>query len=428
MKSLLVAAVVSVPLIAATPAPAPAKEEKVEGYLEWRQDGLLIVDGQRVAAGAKTRFKGKGDAKNVSSIPLGYEIEANGTRAADGVIHARQLEAKPNGSAMFENEVLQATDQAEQQYRKAGRFFEESERGIQNIGTLYDSGPRVNRVRHIMDRLVPPYLDADQVRVYVIENEEWNAFAMGNYSIYVFSGLLEEMDDDEVAIVLGHELAHATHEHTRRQVKKQMWVQLGALGLLFAAEEIDSKTQRTIAQLVTQLGAVAYSSGYGRDLEDQADRVGLRYAYEGGFDITKGPRLWNRFAEKYGEQGKVVNFFFGDHSLSSKRAGHLKREIALNYRDGPKPARPPRATREPSPTGPGGWNRQSGDEAETVAALAAPGRSGKQKKVEPGMTFEEVRRLLGSPDDQVVFKSKEMWSYPELTVVFADGRVEKIRR
>ena len=66
-------------------------------------------------------------------------------------------------------------------------------------------------------------------------------------------------------------------------------------------------------------------------MEDQADRVGLRYAYEAGYDITKGPRLWSRFAKKYGEGNKVANFFFGDHSLSSARATKLEKEIAYNY-------------------------------------------------------------------------------------------------
>jgi hypothetical protein len=97
---------------------------------------------------------------------------------------------------------------------------------------------------------------------------------------------------------------------------------------------------------------MAWSNGYGRNLEDQADRVGLRYAYEAGFDITKGPRLWNRFAKKYGEPGKTANFFFGDHSLSSQRAVALERELALNYPDGPKRASRARRGRRGSPPAP----------------------------------------------------------------------------
>jgi predicted Zn-dependent protease len=79
------------------------------------------------------------------------------------------------------------------------------------------------------------------------------------------------------------------------------------------------------------LGASAWTSGYGRSHEDQADRVGLRYAAEGGFDVSKGPGLWNRFAQKYGNSPKALNFFFGDHSVAQDRARNLAREIALNY-------------------------------------------------------------------------------------------------
>src|SRR5262249_48030810 len=294
--------------LAAAPARAadPANEEKAEGYLEWRHGGLLVVDGQRVATDGSTRFKGKSEAKDVASIPLGYEVKAKGARRADGALVARELEAKPNGEAMFEKDVRNLTDQAEAQAHSTGRFGQTAADGHdQSQGRLIESGPQVDRVRRIVDTLVPPYMDPDDVRVYVIENREWNAFAMANRSIYVYTGLLNDLDDDELAIVLGHELVHATHEHTRRQFKKQMWIQLAALGVAGVEEAtIDDKNKRAVAQLLTVFAAGAWSNGYGRDLEDQADRVGLRYAYEAGWDITKGPRLWNRFAKKYSESGQ----------------------------------------------------------------------------------------------------------------------------
>ena len=180
----------------------------------------------------------------------------------------------------------------------------------------------------------------------MIENKEWNAFAMGNYSIYVFTGLLNDMDDDEVAIVLGHELVHATHEHTRKEFKRAMSSSSVALGVLGASID-DRRRQEARGRPARDRArrASAYTSGYGRGMEDQADRVGLRYAYEAGYDITKGPRLWNRFAKKYGEGNKVVNFFFGDHSQSAARATKLEKEIAFNYPDGPKPGGPARKAR-----------------------------------------------------------------------------------
>ena len=252
------AAAVAMTVLAAGTAGADTKvkEEKVEGYLEWRQGEILIVDGQKVATSPAMKFKGKDAATSVATIPMGFEVKAKGERNADGALVARELEAKPNGSALFEGDVRSMTDQAESEYRKAGRFFNTLEGGrTETVGWMFDSGPKADRARRIVDSLLPPYVDPSQVRVYVIENKEWNAFAMGNYSLYVFSGMMDDLDDDELAIVLGHEIAHATHEHTRRQFKKAMWIQLAALGVAAAAEEIDDKNKRAVAQLLVLFGA-----------------------------------------------------------------------------------------------------------------------------------------------------------------------------
>lgn len=323
-----------------------AREETVDGYAEYRAGEALVVEGQRVLLAPRGRFKGEGAARDFGAIPLGYEVKAKGTRDAQGIIVAGEVEAKPNGDALFEKNVRSATDSAEEGYRKAGRFYEEGPRGVRGLGRLLDRGPEVDRVRAIVEDLLPPYLDPGDVRVYVIENPEWNAFAMGNYSLYVFTGLLDDVDDDELSVVLGHELAHATHEHTRRQFKKRMWIQIAALGITVAAQDIDDRTQRLVAQLATRFLAVALTNGYGRNFEDQADRVGLRYAFEAGYDVTTGPRLWGRFARKYAQPGRVATFFFSDHSQSAVRARNLERELAHNYREGRKTGREPRGRRE----------------------------------------------------------------------------------
>ena len=392
------------------------KEEKVEGYAEWRMGNCLIVDGQRVCPGPQMEFKGKDEAGDYASIPLGYEVKAKGVRNADGVLMATRLEAKSNGMAMFESDVIQGTNAAEAEFRRVGHMFQQlDENTIQDMGVLRESGPMVNRVRRITRRLLPPYVDADQVRVYVIENPEWNAMAMGNYSIYAFSGLLNDMDDDEIAIVLGHEIAHASHEHSRRQFKKQMWIQLAALGLGLANEQVKNEDANAIIALVGQFGALAWQNGYGRSHEDQADRVGLRYAYEAGYDIAKGPELWQKFARRYGEPDAVQTFFFSDHTQSSKRAEHLRRELALNYPNGPKRMVRPVVTRQASTRAPGS--------ASPPASRPADPRSG----ITVGMAPEDVRAVLGDPGDQLSFGRKSRWVYQDMTVVFEGGRVTDVR-
>jgi Zn-dependent protease with chaperone function len=363
------------------------------------------------------------------------------------------MEAKPNGTGMIEGAVRSATDEAEKRAVEKGRFLEGEGGKETSVGRLVTEGPQVDRVRGIVDSLLPPYMHPEDVRIYVIENKDWNAFAMGNYSIYVFTGLLADMDDDEVAIVLGHELVHATHEHSRRQMKRDMIVQLATLGLLGATSTIDDDKKQVVAGLAILAASSAYASGYGRGMEDQADRVGLRYAYEAGYDITKGPRLWNRFAKKYGEGSKAVNFFFGDHSLSAARATKLEKEIAFNYPDGPKPGGPARTARgnAPPPPGtvaaappvpaaaqalvspaPGPGARSAAAPASPVArpavtVNAAPAGSANRTEIKRGMSSDEVRRVLGEPQAEVVFGTKTRWTYPDVTIVFEADRIVDVR-
>ena len=328
-------------LVGAALAARPARagddsntEVRLDGYAEWRRGDVLIVEGQRVRASARMRFKGGGEARDFRSIPLGYEVKLKGGRVSDGSVLARELEAKPNGQALFEAELRSAFDEREQQYLRRGRMYDEDDKGgvAHDYGSLHGQGPEVERVRAITANIVPRYLRSDDFRAYVVDNKEWNAMAAPNRSIYVFSGLLRDLDDDEVAIVLGHELVHASHEHSRKQFKKNLLIQLAALGVAAGAEGIDSAGKRIALQAIALVGASAWTNGYGRANEDQADRVGLRYAHEGGYAVAKGPALWLKFAHKYGEGNQVFDFFFSDHSQSLVRARNLERELALNYR------------------------------------------------------------------------------------------------
>jgi len=325
-------ALVGVLALAAAPSDQTVgKTEKLSGYAEWKRGDLIIVDGQRVRASRATKFKGQ--AKSLDAMPYGYEVAAQGVRLADGVVQATEIEAKPNGTALFENDVRQATDEIEAIWLREGVMFEPNDDGGREIiGKTRSEGADVDRVRRIMGRLVPPYVDRSAVRVHVVETDDWNAAAMGNGAVWVYTGLLSDLSDDELAIVLGHELAHYTHEHSRRGAKQAMWGQLLALGAVAAAEAIDNDTARVTTQVAALLSATALLSGYSRDHEDQADRVGLRYAYEAGYDVTAGPGLWARFREKYGERDKVTTLFVGSHSRPSDRIRNIERELAINYR------------------------------------------------------------------------------------------------
>lgn len=313
---------------------AATKPVKVNGYLDFRKPGVLVVDGQRVKKNGKTQFRGSGAAKNFDTIPAGYEVKAEGIRQADGTILATKIDAKANGTAMYESDVIAATNQAEQQYVKAGKIADVDAQGKEHdMGALHTTGPEVDRCRKIIDRLLPSYIDPKSVRVYVVDNKEWNAMAMANYSIYVFNGIMKDLDDDEMAIVLGHELTHATHEHSRKQASKGMYAGIAGAAASVGLSQVKGGIVKDAASTAAAVGLTTMGNVYSRDYEDQADRVGLRYVYEAGYDYKKAPALWRRFAEKYGDGSPIQNFFFGDHSLSTQRAAALEKEIKNNYSD-----------------------------------------------------------------------------------------------
>jgi predicted Zn-dependent protease len=107
--------------------------------------------------------------------------------------------------------------------------------------------------------------------------------------------------------------------------------QMASLGAETALSQVGSPVNRQAAEMGVALGITAWVSGYSRNMEDQADRVGLRYAFEAGFDVTVAPGLWAKFREKYGEQDEVTNFLRGSHSRPSDRMRNLAAEIRLNY-------------------------------------------------------------------------------------------------
>ena len=176
------------------------------------------------------------------------------------------------------------------------------------------------------------FADTD-VRLYVVNSPMWNASAAANGSIWIHTGLLRDAkSDDEVAAVLGHELAHYTHEHLRKNHRQTHWQRLVYVGASAAIAEIDSPwTQRDVTRFL-ELSLAAWYNGYGRNLEDQADRVGLRYAHEAGFDVSHAIQLWQRRLNQRGESSRVTNFFWEDHSRPSDRIRNIEQQIALNYR------------------------------------------------------------------------------------------------
>ncbi len=412
-------------LLCASLAPQADQTEELKGYAEWRKGAALIVDGQRVVTSAATKVTGT--AKTPAEIAIGFEVKAKGARRADGALVAASLEAKPNGSALFESEILSTSNDIERQWVTAGAVTEEEEVDGKTVtkvvGKLVRTGPEIDRVRRLVDRLAPPGRSGSDYRLYVVLNDDWNAMAMANGAIWVFKGLLDGLNDNDVAIVLGHEIAHVTHEHLRRAYRRAIWTMLLTFGGIYAAESIDNDAARVAVQIAAVVGPMLLVNKYDRTQEDQADRVGLRYAYEAGFDPSAGPRLWERFRQKYGDTPRIVNFIVGSHSTMTARMNNLKKQLALNYAN---------AVDSPA-SGSGNASASSMPRAlgltqyaMTPAPAAPPPSSSMASAVWPGMTMQRVRQILGEPARTKSKGTTVRWTYEEFVIVFSNSRLKDV--
>ena len=178
---------------------------------------------------------------------------------------------------------------------------------------------------------VKPYPVGFQVVTDGEEAELWNAWASPG-QITVTNRLLEFMhSDDELAVVMGHELAHLTQGH----IVKGFGTSL--LGSVLAA----AVAQATDVSVLGDVAGGAVQSAFSRDFERQADYVGLRYAFQAGYDIRVGPRLWERVATELPQRAAIP--LLATHPSEPERMIRLQKTVEeITAGSGAAPApRPP---------------------------------------------------------------------------------------
>jgi len=163
--------------------------------------------------------------------------------------------------------------------------------------------PQVQRLRTIMDRLIPytaewnPRAQQWKWEVNLIGSNQINAYCMPGGKIAFYTGILNKLQltDDEVAMVMGHEIAHALREHARERMGKGQVTEFAArLGgsLLSGLLGIDPR----VGDAVAQTGANLASLKFGREDESEADLVGMELAARAGYDPRAGVSLWQKMA------------------------------------------------------------------------------------------------------------------------------------
>jgi len=189
-----------------------------------------------------------------------------------------------------------------------------------------DDHPQLLRLRAMARRIIPfatPWNDrARQWRweVNLIGSKQINAFCMPGGKIAFYTGILDQLklSDDEAAMVMGHEMAHALREHARERIAKS---QATGIGLSLGAQLLGlGELGNVAANMGTQLLTLKFS----REDETEADLVGLELAARAGYRPEASVSLWEKMGAATGGGGPG---FLSTHPSGPDRIRQLKDNV-----------------------------------------------------------------------------------------------------
>ena len=237
------------------------------------------------------------------------------------------LVAAPPAAAQSLN--VQLEQQATQQYRQ---LLEQA----RAKGALAPEGnAELQRLRRIQQRILPftyavnPRAKQWQWEVNLLGSTQINAFCMPGGKIAFYSGILTKLKltDDEVAIVMGHEITHALKEHGVEQAKNQAYGELAARagGALLSA-------WLGVNPNLTDLGARAANSlfqlRFSRGDENDADATGLELAARAGFDPRAGVALWTKMGQAANQSNSgAPPQWLSSHPADKNRIAEIQRRL-----------------------------------------------------------------------------------------------------
>jgi Putative Zn-dependent protease, contains TPR repeats len=160
----------------------------------------------------------------------------------------------------------------------------------------------------------------------LIKSEDVNAFCMPGGKIVVYEGLLPLMSsEDELAVVIGHEVAHAVAKHSNERMSQELLAQYGS-SILNAALSTKSSAMQNIGGTVFGLGAqLGVMLPYSRQHEYEADYMGLVFMTIAGYNPNSAVGFWQKMSSKSG--GGSTSDFMSTHPSDSKRIAEIQRRL-----------------------------------------------------------------------------------------------------
>lgn len=245
-----------------------------------------------------------GSAATLVSAPLLAQVDVGRSSSLRNLVPAEELEAA-----------------AVQQYAK---LLAEAK----SQGALAPPGnAQLQRLNTISRRLIPHTAQwnerAKQWRweVNLIGSKQINAFCMPGGKIAFYTGILEQLQltDDEVAMIMGHEMAHALREHARARIAKSQ----GTGTLLSLGAQLLGLGE--LGNVAANVGTELLTLRFSRDDESDADLVGLELAARGGYNPQAAVSLWQKMAQAGG--GASGPSFLSTHPSGPQRIQELQSNV-----------------------------------------------------------------------------------------------------
>jgi predicted Zn-dependent protease len=161
--------------------------------------------------------------------------------------------------------------------------------------------------------------------VNVFQSDEVNAFCMAGGKIAVYTGLIQQLKitDDELAAVMGHEIAHALREHVREQQSRQQVLGVAGIGAVIGGALLGVNVDPNLTKTGLQ---VAFGLPNSREAEVEADDIGLELAARAGYNPKAAITLWQKMGALGGSRPPV---FLSTHPSPETRAADLARVALL---------------------------------------------------------------------------------------------------
>ncbi|MFW5784487.1 MAG: M48 family metallopeptidase [Spirochaetota bacterium] len=163
------------------------------------------------------------------------------------------------------------------------------------------------------------------------DDESVNAFAMPGGKLAVYTGILPIAQDEQgLAVIMGHEVAHVVANHGQERVSQQLLAQLGAVTISEVAEDEPEETRRILLAAYGAGAQVGFLLPYSRRHEEEADTIGLILTARAGYDPGAAIPFWQRMAD---EGGARPPEFLSTHPNPEGRIENLRDQMprALEY-------------------------------------------------------------------------------------------------